>query len=165
MEQIDQIIQILERLTEIQDIAQQRLELLEKLDATGVSVNNFHRGESGIPPVTVRAADGALFRILQMLHASVQAGWWETSDGKRAKFSQVAEQVLAPMGLKKGNIRVYLTKAYDQKNWSQFIVELEREASRYQRKRKLGQVVRSLTVRKKGHPSSDRWLFFRYKCL
>ena len=68
-------------------------------------------------------------------------------------------------GVKKGNIRVYLTKAYDQKNWSQFIVDLEREASRYQRKRKLGQVVRSLTVRKKGHPSSDRWLFFRYKCL
>ena len=69
------------------------------------------------------------------------------------------------MGLKKGNIRVYLTKAYDQKNWSQFIVDLEREASRYQRKRKLGQVVRSFTVRKKGHPSSDRCLFFRYKCL
>ena len=165
MEQIDQIIQILERLTEIQDIAQQRLELLEKLDAIGVSVNNFHRGESGIPPVTVRAADGALFRILQMLHASVQAGWWETADGKRAKFSQLAKQVLAPMGVTTIYVRQYLARAYDQKNWSQFIVELEREASRYQRKRKLGQVVRSLTVRKKGHPSSDRWLFFRYKCL
>ena len=60
------------------------------------------------PPAAVRPADGALFRILQMLHASVQAGWWETADGKRARFSQLAEQLLAPMGITTHYIRQYL---------------------------------------------------------
>ena len=90
------------------------------------------------PPAAVRPADGALFRILQMLHASVQAGWWETADGKRARFSQLAEQLLAPMGITTHYIRQYLAQAYDQQNWSQFVVELEREASRYRRRRDEG---------------------------
>lgn len=90
------------------------------------------------PCGAVRPAEGALYRILQMLHASVQAGWWETDDGRKAKFSQLVEQMLQPTGVTTGYIRQYLGKAYDQQNWSQFIVELEREASRYRRRRDQG---------------------------
>ena len=44
MENNDQLTQILQRLTQLEDIAQQRLSLLEKLDEVGVNVNNFHGG-------------------------------------------------------------------------------------------------------------------------
>lgn len=69
------------------------------------------------------------------MHAMVSAGWIIDSDGKQASFQQVAESLLAPMGVTKGHIRRYLSKAYDQKNWREFAEELARQADRYNRKR------------------------------
>ena len=83
-------------------------------------------------------AAGAVYRLLQLLHATAQAGWWQTEDGRTASFTDVAKTLLDGSGVNLDYIHQYLARAYDQQNWHDFIDDLDREAGAYYRRRLRG---------------------------
>ena len=135
----DRQTEILQRLTDIVEHQQRQIDALE---ATRPDCKEFSR--CGVTPSFpcsaggVRPAEGQTYRVLQLIHASVQAGYWQNGDGKPASFQQVCQAVLEPMGLQMGYVRQYLGKAYDRQAWYDFAADIDREARNYKRKHDRG---------------------------
>ena len=131
----ERLVEILQRLTDIIEHQQRQIDAWE---ATRPDCKEFSM--CGVnPSVTCSAggvcpAEGQTYRVLQLIHASVQAGYWQKADGKPASFQQVCQAVLEPMGVTIDYVRQYLSKAYDRQTWYDFAADIDREARNYKRK-------------------------------